>query len=203
MINVSFTYLILTFALFFSTKDDIPVSEIWDIDQSSSMIVLGETNVNSFECILGSYDWSNNLVCYQSNNSNSKKYTIFCDFEIPVKSFDCGMNLITKDLRKTLKSDEHPFMNIRLKEMSDLISNVKNGDNIETKTDIILSGIKKQNSIKFKVKKSDNNIITLEGKKVIQLSDYNLKPPKRFLGSVQVKDELEVSIKMKLRKVPA
>jgi hypothetical protein len=200
MINVSFTYLILTFALLFSTKEDLPVSEIWDIDQSSSMIVLGETNVNSFECALGSYDWSNNLVCYRSENSNSKNHPIFCDFESPVNSFDCGMNLITKDLRKTLKSDKHPFMNIRLKEMSDLISNVRNGDNIDTKTDITLTGVKKQSSIKFKVKKTDNNSISLEGKKVIQLSDYNLTPPSRFLGSVQVKDELTVSIKIKLRK---
>jgi hypothetical protein len=200
MINVSFTYIIITFALLFSTKADMRVSEIWDIDKSSSMVVIGETNVNSFECALGSYDWNNNLVCYQSDNSSKKKYTIFCDFEIPVKSFDCGMNLITKDLRKTLKSDHHPFMNIRLKEMSDLISNVRNGENIETKTDIILTGIKKQSSINFKVNKTDNNYISLEGKKIIQLSEYNLTPPSRFLGSVQVKDQLTVNIKIRLRK---
>jgi hypothetical protein len=201
MINVSFTYLVLTFVLLFTNREDIPVSEVWDIDKSSSMVVIGETNVNSFECALGAYDWGNNLVCYRTQSSRSNKHLILCEFDIPIKSFDCGLKLMTKDLRKTLKSDKHPFMNISLKEMSSLISNVKNGDVIDTKTEITLTGVKKQSLIQFKVRKDDKNYITLEGKKIITLSDYNLTPPSRLLGSVQVKDELAVSIKMKLKKI--
>ncbi|MGE5357032.1 MAG: YceI family protein [Deltaproteobacteria bacterium] len=201
MINVSFTYLVLTFALFFATNDDLPVSEVWDIDKSSSMVVIGETNVNSFECILGAYDWGNNLVCYSTQSPGSNKHRILCNFDIPINSFDCGIGMMTKDLRKTLKSDKHPFLNISLKEMSSLISNLKNGDLIDTKTDITLSGVKKASIIQFVVKKNNKNFISLEGKKTISLSDYNLSPPSKLLGSVKVKDEMVVNIKMKLKKI--
>ncbi len=204
MLNFSFAYIILSLAFGLmpdAIETEKRVQEKWLVDQNSSMVVLGETNINTFECALTSYVWSKNLVFYQPNLPGTKNHPVNCEFEIPVNSFDCGMQLMTSDLRKTLQSEKFPFMKISLKEMSDLISSVKDGQSIGTEADIMLTGIKKQNHIKFKVDKKNRQYITLSAKKTIQLSDFNITPPTRFMGSVKVKNEMVINITMKLKKI--
>jgi len=204
MFNISIASIILSLALAWTPIEIVTekrVQEKWLVDQNSSMVVFGETNINSFECALTSFVWSKNLVFYQQNLPGTKNHPVSCEFEIPVKSFDCGMQLMTSDLRKTLQSEKYPFMNIKLKAMSQLISNVKDGQSIETDADIMLTGIVNQNQIRFKVSKQNNESITLTAKKTIQLSDYNITPPTRFMGSVKVKDEMVINITMKLKKI--
>ncbi|HAQ37435.1 MAG TPA: hypothetical protein DCX89_07735 [Saprospirales bacterium] len=204
MFNISIASIILSLALAWSPNEIVTekrVQEKWLVDQNSSMVVFGETNINSFECALTSFVWSKNLVFYQPNLPGTKNHPVSCEFEIPVKSFDCGMQLMTSDLRKTLQSEKYPFMNIKLKAMSQLISNVKDGQSIDTDADIMLTGIVNQNQIRFKVSKQNNQSITLTAKKTIQLSDYHITPPTRFMGSVKVKDEMVINITMKLKKI--
>jgi len=204
MFNISIASIILSLALSWVPKDVVTekrIQEKWLVDENSSMVVFGETNINTFECALTSYIWSKNLTFYHPNLPGSKGHPVNCEFEIPVKSFDCGMQLMTSDLRKTLQSEKYPFMNIKLKAMSQLISNVKNGQCVETDADIMLTGIVKQNQIRFKVSKQNSQSITLTANKTIQLSDYNITPPTRFMGSVKVKNEMVINITMKLKKI--
>lgn len=205
MLNMSIVYFVISLALGWmpdhSMDNEKRIQEKWLVDQNSSMVVLGETNINTFECALTSYVWSKNLVFYESNLPGSNSHPVNCDFEIPVKSFDCGMQLMTSDLRKTLQSEKFPFMKISLKAMSNLISRAKDGQCIGTEADIMLTGIKKPSNIQFKVEKKTGHQITLTARKTIQLSDYNITPPTRFMGSVKVKNEMVINITMKLKKI--
>lgn len=200
MLNINILYFILSFSLFFINRPNKPINEVWEIERSSSMVILGKTNINSFECILGSYDWDSNLTCYQKEDNNQKNYPIKCDFEIPIMAFDCGMNMMTNDLRNTLNSRKHPFMIIKLKELTNLLSNVKNGEQLAAKSDITLSGVTNSDNIFFNVVKTGARDIILEGKKKVNLRDFKIEPPTRLLGSVKVRDIIDVNITIRLKK---
>lgn len=200
MLNINIIYLILSFSLFFIDRSNNPINEVWEIERSSSMVILGKTNINTFECILGSYEWDSNLTCYQKEDNNQKNYPIKCNFEIPIMSFDCGMDMMTNDLRSTLNSKKHPFMIIKLKELTNLLSNVKKGELLDAKSDITLSGVTNSDNISFNVLKSGTRDVILEGKKKVNLRDFKIEPPTRLLGSVKVKDIINVSITIRLKK---
>jgi hypothetical protein len=200
MLNINLIYFILSFNLFFIDRSNNPINEVWEIERSSSMVILGKTNINTFECILGSYEWDSNLTCYQKEDNNQKNYPIKCNFEIPIMSFDCGMNMMTKDLRNTLNSRKHPFMIIKLKELTNLLSNVKKGELLDAKSDITLSGVTNSDNISFNVVKSGTHDVILEGKKKVNLRDFKIEPPTRLLGSVRVKDIINVNIIIRLKK---
>jgi len=160
-------------------------SELWIITASSSLSVDGKTNINTFKCVVSSY-----------GNSFFKIKSIL---DIPVSNFDCHHKMMTKDLQKTLKMNEHPLMYIDIKSLNRLpneaLQSGSTGD-----IHISLAGAKVKYQLQFNGK-SYPNYLELVGKRHIHFSDFGLIPPSKLGGTIKVKDQLDVEVRLHMRKI--
>ncbi|MBK8055883.1 MAG: YceI family protein [Saprospiraceae bacterium] len=182
----------------FSPKVKESNSEYWQINASSSLSVDGKTNINTFKCVVSSYGKTDTLIC-DLNRGGNTHFKIRSIMDMPVSNFDCHHKIMTKDLQKTLKINQYPLMYIDIKSLNALPGNAlttgSTGD-----VHISLAGTKVKYQIRFTAK-NHQNMIEFKGNKTILFTDFGLTPPSKLGGTIKVKNELEVEVRLHLRKV--
>lgn len=182
----------------FSPKVKESNSELWLITASSSLSVDGKTNINTFKCVVSSYGKADTLNIDLRKDANSF-FKIKSILDIPVSNFDCHHKMMTKDLQKTLKMAQHPLMYIDIKSLNKLpIEAIKSG--CMGDIHISLAGAKVKYQLHFNGK-SNSNYLELIGKRHIHFSDFGLIPPSKLGGTIKVKDQLDVEVRLHLRKI--
>lgn len=169
----------------------------WIICENSSLVVNGSTNLNRFSCAIRSYPRTDTIKIEQ--NVNSKKIFLTGSMNIAIAGFDCKNGMMTKELRKTLKEDQFPDINIdflSINQPSELNSKplALNGW-----VAIEIAGVKKRFEVKYTMSIDENREITLLAVKEINFSDFKLIPPRKFGKLVQAKDQLSVLLNLKMR----
>jgi hypothetical protein len=187
--NISFLIL-LSFVSFNNHKDT------WIIKSSSKVTVNGSTNINTFSCKVSSYGKTDSLHCFP-NQKNQGYIQVHTLLKVPVKQFDCGNPIMTKDLQKTLKVTQFPHVIIELNGLSALPNQVSTA--IDGQAVITLAGVKRNYIIPFKTTKQQNQMV-LNGKKYIRFTDFKLTPPTKLGGSIRVDDVLEVEVTLVMEK---
>lgn len=172
--------------------------ESWSVHHKSSLRVDGQTNINTFSCVVPSYERQNDIIlCEKTTNGCKVKSQLL----IPVDKFDCYHKIMTKDLQKTLKSHAHPYMSIDFRSFSKIPSQLSSGATFTANADITLAGVNKNYTIQFTTKKLSNETIELIGKKIILFTEFGLVPPSKLGGTIKVKDELDVEFRLHLIKI--
>jgi len=159
--------------------------ESWIIGHKSQLTIHGKTNVTSFTCIIPYYKNADTLHYIRQNNNE----LIFDTNEmiIPVYDFNCGNNMVTKDLRRSVKADLYPHLFI-----SFISINKKDGDeHLIAKMEIKLAGIARQVDLKFLWHEKDTFIL-LSGTHEISFSDFALVAPKQLMGLIKVQQQMNV-----------
>lgn len=114
--------------------------------------------------------------------------------QVAVDNFDCGGNGINRDFRKSLQSDQFPFIDII---PSSLTVYPSKPGQLETKVSIQLAGINRtyQIPVNYTMAKNIEQKVHLgHAKVVLRMSDFGITPPSPFFGLIQVDDELQVEI---------
>ena len=172
----------------------------WVVEESSTLCVDGQSNLNHFSCSIDKY--SNNDTILVTGNY-SKPIRLSGELRMNVASFDCANSLITKDLRKTLKSDDYPVMTIRLLTLECMPSFKQECENLKGWVEVELAGIMKSCEIQYSFTKSNNRIIQLNGSSRFLFSDFKLSPPRKLAGLIRIKDDFEVHFQLMLKTVKA
>ena len=90
-----------------SPKQHSTTNETWIVSSASTLKVDGKTNINNFSCMVASYGKSTDqLVCEKSIDGCK----VTSHLTIAIALFDCHNRMMTKDLQKTLKSQQFPEM---------------------------------------------------------------------------------------------
>jgi len=95
-----------------------------------------------------------------------------------------------------LKTQRYPNIALDLKE---IIINPKNPNENIALLNISLAGRSKLYSIWLNVNQSDK--INASGCLKLNLSDFNLEPPKKMLGLVVVDDAIEINLDLKIKPI--
>lgn len=195
-----FIYIFLSWLNLFHTDGarNSSNSELWLITASSSLSVDGKTNINTFKCVVSSYGKTDTLNIDLKRNANAP-FKIKSILDIPVSNFDCHHKIMTKDLQKTLKMSQHPVMYIDIKSLNTLPENAINAGTTGD-VHISLAGAKVKYQLTFKAKHF-NNFVEFTGNRSILFSDFGLIPPSKLGGTIKVKDQLEVEVKLHLKKI--
>lgn len=158
--------------------------------ENSSLQITGKTNVSKFSCAFDFDVLKDSLqISYQKKNNILQFRNAV--LHLQNKGFDCGGKAINKDFHKLLKTEKYPQIKMRLKH----IEKQKNVlDSVFTNVEFTINNITKA----YKVQ----TYFCKEGKKMefcgsvaLDIADYELKPPKKVLGLVKVKNEINVSYK--------
>lgn len=181
----------------FSQDNSYSEQEIWLVNASSSLRVDGKTNIVNFTCVVSSYGKTDTLIC-DLNKTNLSYFKINSVLDIPVANFDCHHKVMTKDLQKTLKMNEYPDMIIDIRSLTRLPKEAVGGTS-SGEVQISLAGKKVNYTIQF-IGKNYLNQIEFIGNKTIFFSEFGLKPPSKLGGTIKVKDQLEVEVRLLLKK---
>jgi len=170
----------------------------WLIAPQSRLSILGTTNVNTFKCMLDSYSLKDTLEYTQGKKSVEMKVTKN-KMRIAVNNFNCGNKQITKDFLQTLKSKEYPQIEISF--LSFTNGSLTDKSTVDGIVDITLAGTTKRYTVSYFARVPSNGVLLLTGKKAVDFSDFNLKPPSKLMGMVQVQESLEVEFNLMLKTI--
>jgi hypothetical protein len=171
----------------------------WTVEKTSTLKVAGRSNVNEFFCDINGYYKPDTIHCSSSGNEGQARLS--GSLELDVFKFNCHSRLITNDLRKTLQANTYPRMTIRflsLEHVPDFQSDVQcmNGS-----VEVEIAGVVKKFMIPYEYYKTSSSVFLLNGTKTICFSDFNLKPPRKLAGMIQIKDEFVVDFRLVLRAI--
>jgi len=159
------TFYILTF---------FALSFVKTFSQTNLIEINGSTNINQFKCENKIDDGRNEIFSFGKSALPILK--------IDVNGFDCHNKVMTKDLKKTLDATMFPEMLVRF-----LSFNKASNNNYSASVEVkIMDKIQK-----YQISFTHNNG-RLIGRKNVKFSDFNIIPPKKLGGTINVKDELSL-----------
>lgn len=186
-------------AFFLAAASPATMTERWIVDASSELIIRGTTNVNEFVCRTDCYDVRDTVELLRADKDRpiifSKSVMV-----IPVASFRCGNDMITKDFQETLKSERFPNLSVRFVSIDESAPSLRPGV-VAGLVEITLAGTTRSYFVLYTVSENGDNSISLAGKQEVCFSDFNLKAPKKMMGLIRVQDDLEVEFQLHLQRL--
>ena len=117
---------------------------------------------------------------------------------LDVNAFDCHNPIMTKDLRKTLKSDKFPNLVVKFINLSKYPYSSERETIVKGAVAISLAGVTKQFNVDYRSISVASNTLMLIGNKKINFSDFNIIPPRKLGGMIKTNDELSVEFVLKM-----
>jgi len=169
---------------------------------SSDLEINGTTNVNSFTCIykgeLPEEHFRINVL-----PSDTSKILRGARLKLKVTAFDCGKDRMNKDFYDLLKYEQNPHIYLDVAEFwkSKEHANSQNESepDYHTQTIFTIAG----NTEKYLVdvinnQQKSNRSVTASGKHNLDITDFGLTPPKKFLGMIKVDKIVTIEFKLDL-----
>ncbi len=144
----------------------------------------GNTNLNTFELMYSFRDES--VVLHSSSGSTPADLQ---KIKIPVRDFRGDSKAMERDFHQLVKSEQHPAIVIDFKGFREL--NSREG-NYMAMVNITMAGITRSYSIPVRIHSHREGSLCLQGKKAIRITDFNLQPPEKFFGLVEVRDYIHI-----------
>jgi len=158
-------------------------NEINDIENSMFVTISGSSTVNQFQLTSNKVNISQNYFA-----QNKEHYFI----EIPVFSFHGGIKKITSDFRELVKAKSHPTISIAINP-DELILNKQNNETSHVNGTIKLAGATHQTQIEYSSSSTAHKNLEIKGKATLNLTHFNLQPPKKLFGALKVHDRIFVN----------
>lgn len=156
------------------------------IHNESELKINGTSNVVDFEC-----NYSQQISTDTLNHSISYGDSLFITGDALVlesSNFDCGRRSINRDMQKTLKVNEYPYLSISL-------SSIEIADELpfDSQISVTIAGINRIERVEISEFSSTDSSISFKGSGQVLLTNYELKPPSALFGLVKVDDQISIS----------
>ncbi len=186
--------LISFFSLLISFEKDFNEATVV-ISQESELTITGFTNINHFSCNYNIYKIDpKQKVLYKTEGDR----IIFNQTSLNLSStaFDCGNKMINKDFNRLLKTEVYPEVKLKLLE----IRPNNNVDNkLNAKIEVTICGV--ANIYEMPVEINHNEKLSVKGILNLDISDFQLKPPKKVLGIIKVDEKINIDFNLFFNKI--
>lgn len=153
---------------------------------SNYINIYTKSNLTSHKFIY--HDLSSSLIdVKKSDGLKTDNYEI----KIPLKDFEYENEHIYKDFLELLCAGKYPFITIIITQ-NQLKKLLTAGNGYSPEIMISMAGNSTSFNIRCKVFDMSKHLIYISGRKVVRLSDFNIKPPIKFGGLVKVRDEVNI-----------
>lgn len=165
--------------------------------RNSKIQIDGATNVSGFSCgLVEAYPTDTFSVVSQWSHLSISFQRMNLTFQ--VRSFDCGLDLMTADFRSILKEPQYPQLTLQIKRIN--VSERSEGfDELMVDSEILvtIAGVMRSYWLQDAqvINRTDSDL-TLKGRKTLKMTDFGIVPPSKFFGTVRVQDELTVSFEV-------
>ncbi len=168
---------------------------------NSYLRIIGSTNVNSFTCGFEG-EIPNDTFKVNVSKKNDKLYVENGSLVIPVKGFDCGNKMMNQDFLDLLRVNKHPEIRIMLTSLD----MAEGHFSVENKTEelwavaeitFFIAGESKKYPVPIKINQKKEGQY-FEGTRKLDITEFNLEPPKKFMGLIQVQEEVIIDFSLNL-----
>lgn len=163
--------------------------------QLANVRIDGSTNVNQFHFYYDQPQEENFSLASLSTGSVVDASSLV--FYVPVNKIDASNPAMLDDFKELLKASKYPKIRITIRddELANLFA-AQRVDNIPLA--ITIAGVTNDYDTPVEIVNNEENRVVVKGRTRIQLTDYNISPPRRFLGMIRVKDEVFINFEIKL-----
>lgn len=163
-----------------------------EILSESSISINGETNVRSVKCAYPK-PFPTTILRHTSTLVDSLFQVQGDTLFLNVKALECGKRAINRDMRKTLKQSEFPF----IKSWIDRIILHDDGETTAI-VSVYLADVIREYDMPIQSDETED-VIRISGSQPIKLSEFDLITPSVLFGAIRVKDEFIVEFDIHLR----
>lgn len=170
-------------------------SRLW-LDEESKLTIFVSTNVNSFPCEYKSTVKSETIEFQYLTKDHQTVEIQNASLQFPLGLFDCGQKVKNKEFKELLNEEEHKNIVINL---NGLRIHEDDSNNVMGKfiTTIQVAGVLKQEEIDITDIISDHESSIYSGSVTINIRDYGLEPPVKFLGLVKVNEAVKIDFEFR------
>lgn len=159
----------------------------------------GSSNIRNFTCSAGQVNVSTEAALeeFARTRSDGLPAVKSAALEVPVRSLDCGIGLQNSHLFETLRATAHPSITFVLSNYS--VENVGVDRVVRMNGALRIAGVERNVVVRGKVLRDENGQFMLSGDREIDVRDFGVQPPKRFLGMLRVRKEVTVHFLVAVR----
>ncbi len=162
----------------------------------SSILIKGNSNVNKFTFTYEKPLKPNNSINVEKNRNTITLKNARIDAE--VTAFSSGSNMMDRDYRNMMNYRTFPYISIVIHQINFLkIYNESNGT-AEAIASISIAGEKRLDTLQFNYCKT-KEIYRCNSSHQLSLRDYKIKPLKKMMGLISLKDVLAVEMILYLK----
>lgn len=175
----------LSFINYKGDKNELKVDE----ECTNYILIQGSSNINQFEFI--NYEPKVNPleITLQDNDP-------YQNIQIPVDKFQGPNHRMRNDFLNMVNASEYPFIKIDIEPRNKAdFDEVTGLTNFRTK--ISIAGNTKTFIVPCQINFCDDSEMMLEGDLELELSDFEIEPPKKLLGTIKVNDEVFITFAFK------
>lgn len=162
-----------------------------DILPTTRLSIDGEANVKNFTCVFKSeFLTRKKNISYSIDGKTIRfKHAIL---DLRNEGFNCGHKAIDKDFHLLLKTKQYPKITLKLLEVR-----IKEDNRGDVTVRIEIAGVSGDYS--FPVQFRPSPIDRFVGKLKLNIRDFNLEPPKKLMGLIVIKEEIEITFDLLAR----
>lgn len=154
--------------------------------------IKGSSNINHFELLFPKEQTINSED--QANSKECQKY----NFKIPVNDFIAMNRLFYANFCKLVKAKQYPYIEVQVP--FSYINYLKENSKMEEMEAMVsMAGIEK--NARVLIASNSENSTLLNGEIKLNLSDFDLKPPKKLFGIIKVHNEVIINFNIDLKNI--
>lgn len=182
---------ILALLIFSSSLYTLKAQESKVVLAESKLTVFGTSNVHDWEIEAKAMSGKSSTKIEDGDLKGIKSL----DFAVEAEQLISGRKGMDANTFKALKSKTYKTINFKLVNVTKITKTSENNYTVETKGDLTISGVTKRINQTFEVKVSGRKTI-FSGKTKIDMTHYNIKPPKALMGTIKTGAIVTVDFKV-------
>lgn len=161
--------------------------------------VTGTSNIRSFTCRARMVNVSAEAAPEEFDRTKSDGLTAVrsAGLQVPVRSLDCGIGLQNRHLFETLDAATNPAITFSLADY--VVERSEGANNVRMQGLLRIAGTQRSLVVHGTVFRNASGQVILRGERLIDIRDFGIKPPRRFLGLLRVRNEVTVHFEVVVR----
>lgn len=151
-----------------------------------SVKIKGQTNVNRFHLSYNPHQTSELTLPGESIPADQ------ISFRIPVEGFESKNPMLTKDFTRFMQAGAHPYIRVVIKK-SQLHKLIRGENSRSLPLQISMAGKTQRVESRYHTRHYPGNQLLIEGSVRVNLEHFNLEPPQKMMGLVQVQDKIFIN----------
>lgn len=194
MWKIKLKHLFTSVLLIAFTFSSSVAQEIFKLDENNSKLVItGTSSIHDWEMVVKDFRCEASMVI----KDQSVIQITDIDFSCKVADMTSNNKIMDGKAHKALGSSKHPEIKFRF-EKGDMMNLLDTPSKM--KGNLLLAGIQKPVEVVFSIIAENQNLLKVEGRIPLKMSDFGIEPPTAMMGTLKTGDVVQIIYELTLHK---